>query len=48
MAAMPDFWKLYYEADAEKADYRPEDPAMLRQNMVDKKARLVQLRAGVE
>ncbi len=41
MAAMPDFWRLYYEAAAQKADYRPKDPAVLRQNMVDKKARLV-------
>ena len=41
MASMPGFWKLYYEAAAEKTDYRPKDPAVLRQNMVDKKARLV-------
>lgn len=41
MASMPDFWKLYYQAVAAKADYRPKDPAVLRQNTVDKKARLV-------
>jgi outer membrane biosynthesis protein TonB len=41
MASMPDFWKLYYEAAAAKTDYRPKDPAVLRQNSVDKKARLV-------
>ena len=41
MASMPGFWKLYYEAAAEKTDYRPKDPAVLRQNMVDTKARLV-------
>jgi TonB family protein len=41
MASMPDFWKLYYQAVAAKADYRPRDPAVLRQNTVDKKARLV-------
>jgi outer membrane biosynthesis protein TonB len=41
MAAMPDFWKLYYQAVAAKSDYRPNDPAVLRQNAVDKKARLV-------
>jgi outer membrane biosynthesis protein TonB len=41
MAAMPDFWKLYYQAAAAKTDYRPADPAVLRQNTVDKKARLV-------
>lgn len=41
MAAMPEFWKLYYQAAAEKADYRPSDPAVLRQNAVDRKARLL-------
>ena len=41
MAAMPDFWKLYYQAVAAKADYRPTDPSVLRQNTVDKKAVLV-------
>jgi len=41
MDAMPDFWKLYYKAVAEKADYRPSDPAVLRQNTVDKKAQLL-------
>jgi len=41
MAAMPDFWKLYYQAVAAKADYRPKDPAVLRQNTVDKKAKLL-------
>ncbi len=41
MAAMPDFWKLYYQAVAAKVDYRPKDPAVLRQNKVDQKARLL-------
>jgi outer membrane biosynthesis protein TonB len=41
MAAMPGFWKLYYQAVAAKSDYRPADPAVLRQNAVDSKARLV-------
>jgi hypothetical protein len=41
MAAMPDFWKLYYQAAAAKTDYRPADPAVLRQSTVDKKARLL-------
>ncbi|MGA2537175.1 MAG: energy transducer TonB [Terracidiphilus sp.] len=41
MAAMPDFWKLYYQAVAAKADYRPKDPAVFRQGAVDKKARLI-------
>jgi TonB family protein len=41
MAAMPDFWKLYYEAAAARTDYRPKDAAVLRQNTVDTKARLL-------
>ncbi|WP_420237525.1 energy transducer TonB [Telmatobacter bradus] len=41
MAAMPTFWKLYYQAVAEKSDYRPKDPAVLRQSMVDQKAKLL-------
>jgi TonB family protein len=41
MASMPAFWKLYYQAVAAKTDYRPQDPAVLRQNTVDKKARLI-------
>ena len=40
MDAMPEFWKLYYAAAAAKTDYQPADPAVLRQSMVDKKARL--------
>jgi outer membrane biosynthesis protein TonB len=40
MDAMPDFWKLYYAAAAAKTDYQPADPGVLRQSMVDKKARL--------
>ena len=41
MAAMPDFWKLYYQAVAAKADYRPADASILRQNTVDEKAHLL-------
>jgi hypothetical protein len=41
MAAMPDFWKLYYQAAAAHKDFRPADPAVLRQNTVDTKARLL-------
>ena len=41
MAAMPDFWKLYYQAVAAKTDYRSKDPSVLRQNTVDKKAVMV-------
>ena len=41
MAAMPDFWKLYYQAVAARTDYQSKDPSVLRQNTVDKKAALV-------
>jgi TonB family protein len=41
MAAMPDFWKLYYQAVAAKSDYRPADAAIQRQNTVDQKAHLL-------
>jgi len=40
MASMPDFWKLYYQAAQAKTDYQPADPAVLRQSMVDDKAKL--------
>jgi TonB family protein len=41
MAAMPEFWKLYYQAVAAKADYRPTDQSILRQNTVDQKAQIL-------
>jgi TonB family protein len=41
MAAMPEFWKLYYEAVAAKSDYRPKDSSVLRQSTVDQKAKLL-------
>jgi len=41
MASLPGFWKLYYQAAAAKSDYRPSDPAVMRQNTVDKKAQLL-------
>jgi hypothetical protein len=40
MASMPGFWKLYYDAVAAKDDYQPAGSSVLRQNMVDTKARL--------
>ncbi len=40
IATLPGYWKLYYKAIAEKTDYRPSDPAVLRPNQVDKKPRL--------
>ena len=41
LAAMPDFWRLYYQAVADKTDYRPKDTAILRQSGVDQKAALL-------
>ena len=41
LAAMPSFWQLYYQAAENKTDYRPADPAVLRQNTVDQKAKLL-------
>jgi hypothetical protein len=41
VASMPRFWRLYYQAAAANTDYRPSDPAVLRQDTVDKKARLL-------
>ena len=40
MDSMAGFWKLYYQAVEAKSDYRPQDPSVFRQNMVDQKARL--------
>ena len=41
IGAMPDFWKLYYQAASEKPDYRPTDPGVFRQSAVDQKAKLI-------
>ena len=41
MAAMPVYWKLYYEQAGDTAPAWPADASILRQNAVDKKARLV-------
>ncbi len=41
LADMPQFWRLYYESAAAKTDYRPANPEVLRQNMVDQKAKLL-------
>jgi TonB family protein len=40
IATLPDYWKLYYKAIAEKTVYKPSDPAVLRSNQVDKKPQL--------
>jgi hypothetical protein len=41
IAGLPDFWKLYYQAVANRADYKPTDPSIYRQNAVDQKAKLL-------
>jgi hypothetical protein len=41
IAAMPQFWKLYYQASASHTDYRPSVPGVLRQSDVDQKAKLL-------
>jgi hypothetical protein len=41
IASMPQFWQFYYQAAAAKTDYSPKDPAVLRQKIVDQKARLL-------
>lgn len=41
MAAMPEFWRLYYQSAAARTDFRPRDPGVLRQSNVDRKARLI-------
>lgn len=41
LATMPRFWQLYYQAVADKSDFLPADPAVLRQNIVDRKAKLL-------
>ncbi|MGB0065989.1 MAG: energy transducer TonB [Terracidiphilus sp.] len=40
MAAMPGYWKLYYQPATESGS-SAQDPAVLSQSMVDKKARLI-------
>lgn len=41
IGTLPAFWQLYYKDVDAKQDYRPSDPAVLRQNQVDQKARLI-------
>jgi len=37
---MPEFWQLYYQAQAAGVDYHPRDPNVLRSSAVDQQARL--------
>ena len=41
IAAMPDFWKLYYKSVADHSNFRPTEPGVLLDSNVDQKARLV-------
>ena len=41
IAAMPDFWKLYYKAAAANTDYKSHGSRRLRQSDVDQKAKLL-------
>ena len=43
IAAMPRFWRLYYQAAAAHTDFRPTDPAVLSQDSVDRKAKLLSI-----
>jgi TonB family protein len=40
-AQMPDFWQLYYRAQAAGVDYRPHDPSVLRSSAVDQQAKVL-------
>jgi TonB family protein len=39
-AQMPDFWQLYYQAQAAGVDYRPKDNSVFRSSAVDQQAKL--------
>ena len=41
MAAMPEFWRLYYRAAAAGTDFRPADAAVMSGDAVDRKAKLI-------
>jgi hypothetical protein len=41
IAAMPDFWKIYYQAAQAKADIKPVGSGVYAQNNVDQKAKLI-------
>ncbi len=40
-ASMPQFWQLYFKAQAAGVDYRPADPSVLRSSAVDQQARVL-------
>ncbi len=39
-ARMPEFWQLYFKAQAAGTDYHPRDPNVMRSNAVDQQAKL--------
>lgn len=41
IASLPDYWRFYFQAIGAKAAFKPSDPSVLRQSMVDQKARLL-------
>ena len=41
IAAMPEFWRIYYQASAAKAKIKPTSPDILPQSAADQKARLI-------
>jgi TonB family protein len=40
-AQMPEFWQLYYQAQATGVDFRPRDPNVLRPSAVDSQAKVL-------
>ena len=40
-ASMPQFWQLYFKAQAAGVDYRPADPSVLRSSAVDQQAKVL-------
>ena len=43
IAAMPSYWRIYYQAIAAGKDFHSDDPAVLRQSAVETKAHLVNI-----
>jgi TonB family protein len=41
IATLPDYWQLYYKAAAAKPGFHPDDPNVLRQDQVERKAKLL-------
>ena len=41
IAALPEFWRVYYQASAAKAKIKPTSPDILPQSAADQKARLI-------